>query len=1106
MTKRTFLIKALMATTFLCSPSVASSSDITLDNAAPLSTNAFTYSEGSESDYDFIVHEAGDKGALSSKYYKINLIQNNFSTANNLSWEQVSEEGENTIKIELPNGKEQYFKYTYTETPEREKYDSSQSALTGEVDADFIGAKSKYSGGGGINNSKTLDNVNGSFVSNFANNYGGAINNTGTIGDITGEFIANDTGLTSSGSKGEGGAIYNKGQISNIDANFIGNNAGHTTSGGSGGAIFNYGKIEDITGKFIANTAITGGGAIYNNTNSSIANISGDFISNEATGSNGMGGAIYNRGKEKIESITGDFISNTAKVNGGAIYNQYSTAIDKIEGNFIDNTAGSKGGAIYNEGKVDEISGNFIGNATSGVGNDDDGATLYNGGNGKITNISGNFNGNKTSGYGAAIRNAGTIGDISANFVANSSDKDGGAIYNNLNKTIGNITGDFIGNSAGGSGGAIYGKSGAVFGTISGNFINNSAQKSGGAMYILGNLKLASGDKTLFMSGNYTNYSTYGKVYNAILGNFTSEFTVDTSGGGAWVINDNLRNGIYKFTGDDTVDADTGLTSQYVAVNNDIINVKSVTVDGTTLRFDAYQHEDQNAKNWDSKGSFAASLNSNGTVNRDADSVTSLTLNNGAFFLANGYQDIVKLNGYSATNSFLHVDVNPDNMTADELHIAGDVQGTTNVIVHSSSDTDIRGKGGIMFAQSENDTTGNADSFMVSRVYGSPYLFNVQHSSLGADANRWDLVMNNDANPDKDTEANIPDIPNVPNFSGDGDSGDGDSGDGDTGDGDSGDGDIRQTAPEVVAYQALPIAALEQTKGMISNVDRQVQGSRVYCPGCGFYDYNWDGKPLNNVWADAVLHSSKSDGSVDVDATVWGLEAGGTLQHDLYNKLGVFFSYRKGNYDMNGKGKYYSSPTGSEIDIASYLGGLYYRYDYQNFWTFATLFGGIQKADIKTKDGITSSTDGIELGGNIELGYDYVLNKKFYVSPSVGLFYTQVDYDDASDVAGKTAEYALIRSLEAQLGVKFTKMLDVTGGYANVYVRPLILQTFNGGDDVSITGLQKANVLKDQTLGRIEVGGRYGLSDYFSAYSWANYTFGRDYTGYALGLGVAFNW
>ena len=94
--------------------------------------------------------------------------------------------------------------------------------------------------------------------------------------------------------------------------------------------------------------------------------------------------------------------------------------------------------------------------------------------------------------------------------------------------------------------------------------------------------------------------------------------------------------GNYVFKGDDTVDAETGTTTQYVAINNDIVNAGTVTVEGTTLKFGAYQHEDQTAKNWDGKG-LLSGVEEDGTANRDADAVTVLSLNNAVFDLANGY-------------------------------------------------------------------------------------------------------------------------------------------------------------------------------------------------------------------------------------------------------------------------------------------------------------------------------------------------------------------------------------------------------------------------------------------------------------------------------------
>ena len=209
---------------------------------------------------------------------------------------------------------------------------------------------------------------------------------------------------------------------------------------------------------------------------------------------------------------------------------------------------------------------------------------------------------------------------------------------------------------------------------------------------------------------------------------------------------------------------------------------------------------------------------------------------------------------------------------------------------------------------------------------------------------------------------------------------------------------------------------------------------------------------------------------------------------------------------MNGKGKHYTSTIGSEIEIDSYLAGLYYRYDKNNWWTFATVYGGIQEADLKTKDGVKSDTDGIEFGGSLEVGYDYALQNDLYLTPSLGIYYTQVNFDDAKDNVGKKAEYDDIRQLELEAGVKLTKGYWLDNGYANVYIKPSVVQTIVGGDKVRVSGLGKIDTLDDATLGRIELGGRYGLSQSLSAYGWANYTFGSDYdaTTFGVGLNYAF--
>ena len=39
------------------------------------------------------------------------------------------------------------------------------------------------------------------------------------------------------------------------------------------------------------------------------------------------------------------------------------------------------------------------------------------------------------------------------------------------------------------------------------------------------------------------------------------------------------------------------------------------------------------------------------------------------------------------------------------------------------------------------------------------------------------------------------------------------------------------------------------------------------------------------------------------------------------------------------------------------------------------------------------------------------------------------------------------------------------------------------------------------TLGRVEIGGYYGLSSACTAYGWANYTVGSDYDATTFGIG-----
>ena len=948
------------------------------------------------------------------------------------------------------------------------------------------------------------DQAGGDIAANFGGQAKNAVSNpeNGKIGKISGNFIVNSSS-----------AILNNNfaEINGINADFISNQAYH------GGAIYNRGKIGDISGLFINNQSEGGGNAVFNL--GEIVNIGGQFVDNhhaytyEARMMPMMvdirgGGAILNRGT--IGKIDAEFNNNIFKYDrgGGAILNEGD--IKEIYGKFTANE-GPAGGAITNMNKIDLISAEFYANSA------DMGSALANGG--EINEIKNSvFQNNYDS---AAVLNDGTIGKIDAKFInnVNGNNNMSSAILNE--GTIDSISGTFSGNRTYSYDSSAFGAvvNAGVIGNIDADFLNNSITVydqgtanydfspdygqlagTGAAITSYGqDLTFTAEGKDNFISGNYVEFGTArdypekhgvfaesgSKInHNAIyMHSFSlAEFAVpsyknkklkltfSTTEGGSYTINDNIDGGIVDIDNDGFAERDveygynmnlTGDGTGTVYMNNEIINADTVTIDNTTLKFNKFTHNDGTV----SKGGFTTGYNDG----RDA--VTSLVMKNKANFnLYNKYQDTVNLKGWKASgDSFLHVDVDVENLTADMLNVNGNVEGTTKLVLYPTSDKDIRGES-ILFAQSTNDTKGSADSFKVWRVYRSPYMFETKYTKTGENANKWELEMGNQVNPDADQKPDERPDPEVP--------------------------DVKPTPTpdkptnpvygEVVAMGALPAAAIEQSRNMVDNVFGQIVR----------------GEGNHNLWINPTYYTSNIDAPFDIDADVRGIEAGGDLQHDLNNKLGLFVSYRKGSYDMNGDGKHYYSTVGSEIDIDSYLAGLYYRYDRNNWYAFATLYGGIQQADIKTDDGIKSDTDGVEFGASLEAGYDYNLTDTVYLTPSLGVFYTQVNYDDATDSVGKKAEYNDLKQIELEAGVKLTKAFRLDEGYANVYVKPSVVQTLVDGDEVNITGLGKVNTLDDETLGRIELGGRYGFTDQLSAYGWANYTFGSDYDATAVGLGL----
>lgn len=434
-----------------------------------------------------------------------------------------------------------------------------------------------------------------------------------------------------------------------------------------------------------------------------------------------------------------------------------------------------------------------------------------------------------------------------------------------------------------------------------------------------------------------------------------------------------------------------------------------------------------------------------------------LNINGGMFDIANNSLGTMSLNGLVSNSGLIALDVDPDTNSADVLNVSGNFSGTVNLVLNVLSEA--KPTENILFAQTPGLTSVDEGSFDIYRVIGSPYEWATMFDDTSKD---WYLFLSADS-------------PRV--------------------------------APEIIAYAGLQTAALEQTRSMVGNVRNKAAANKTMCQRCGLYDEKYSGKPLDNVWVNPIYHEADIKNPVNMHVDIHGLEAGFDRQIDSYNKAGVFASYRQGDYDLNGQGQKFFAKTGSQIDIDSYTGGLYYRFDKHNNWIFATAYAGVQKADLRTNDGIKVKTDGTQLGASVEAGHAFVYSKGFTIEPSVGVAYTQVDFDDINDDFGKTASYKTIRQTELEAGIKFEKSWNYVDGDTKIYFKPSVIEPLTSGDKATITGLDnRVNTYYDKTMGRVEGGFKISLTDELSGYGFANHTFGNKYKASSVGLGLNVAW
>lgn len=404
--------------------------------------------------------------------------------------------------------------------------------------------------------------------------------------------------------------------------------------------------------------------------------------------------------------------------------------------------------------------------------------------------------------------------------------------------------------------------------------------------------------------------------------------------------------------------------------------------------------------------------------------------------------DSVTVTGdYIARDGALMVlNIEPENGTADRLIVDGDVKGNTNLYLKTSSDR--KADGDILFAEVPNDNPDTASSFEVWRVEGSPY----EWSTKFADNKWWTYVS----------------------------------------------GESNQYVPEVVAYMGLYDAAFEQTRSFVRALSSNSGNNGVLGTRCQ-YGRCYHLTPAHTAWAVPVYEKAEIQAPYEYDAKITGLDAGIDLAADGVNKVGVTASYRKGRYDFSGYGKDAFAKAGARTDIDSYLLGLYYRRDKDHFRIVTAAYGGIQKADMRSDDGVKAESDAKEYGITLDVAYIYEAVKGITFEPEMQVSWTMLNYDDIKDNVGKTYKMETAQRVEAEVGLKIRKSWEFDAGRAALYIKPSIIRTYHFGGEFALTDERKIKALRDETLGRVEAGAEVVVNARWSVGASVAHTFGSDY-------------
>lgn len=940
--------------------------------------------------------------------------------------------------------------------------------------------------GAALVNMSTINRIeNVTFKNNSAGNGGALDNGYGAyIGHINATFISN--GAWGHG-ESSGGAIFNQGHIANIEGYFEDNVAGLH------GAIWNHGTIDNITATFYKNHRSAVGA-----TNGKVTITNSSFSENDSTGINGegqSGGAIHFYGGAQFYIKGSTFDKNSVWWKGGAIaaYGGSGNILEVENSTFTNNYAGEEGGAIYYASKAGAKAsvknstftknhGNWSGGAIHNSASTFDIAdskfeensspwsgAIANGGIMTITDS--NFTKNKaTSGNAGAVQNTGTLTIKGGTYTANTTNGNGGAIGNTKILTI---EGAAIENNTAKIGGGVYTEGETASTTITNTTItNNTSSTSGGAVHV------AKGNLTITNSTITGNESASGGAIHS-----HADITLKADNGTLKIADNNTKTnntGIFMENQNTTINLDTknnGLIEikDIVDGNNYNLNITGDTLDYSLLtkeNIDQIAHVDfQNSVN----NLNTLSLNEGGVLSLELTetmNTTNLTGNNGAILL--------KAEMDSTTNT----------LTNGLINVSNDVSGHSNVILDflkddtSSAPTDVFSP----FVNAPNDDKTTSATFNVAAVMGSPYAWVSKYNIKGDETGSvWYLAIQTEEEPDVPTPPVEPDNPNHlpfdPNFF-------------------TPNSSSRPIfRAEVPAYIGVTRTAIEQNRNIADSIKDGLSFKKNGNCQKGLCRTRHI-LPQKTAWIDVSYEKSKIKAPSEIDAKIKGTTLGIDIYHDYKQRAGIFGAYRNGEYDFSGKGDLLAK-VGSDIKTDSILGGGYYRYDNNNWVVLATIFGGKQDLDITTDDTlIDTSTDAKQYGASLELAKRLAISRHLDIEPSLGLYYTYLDFDKISDKLGKEIYFDTTQYLEAELGLKVEYLCCRNGCTNRYYVKPSIIKTFAHGAKTKITGLNPIKSYEDEVLGRIELGTTFGITNNLSGYATGGYTFGSDYKSYDLNAGL----